>query len=139
MPATIIGPSIPQLLMPLVGSEDVHNMLKFACTLCSGALLGQMWLGLGMGRYSPHVFFWYCASCTSYEASGFAAVAAVPVHVDMAVPGGRYSITLDTQNILMTTSQIRTPAWTSKCFLGCMLMWHEAARGPDYRPKWAAA
>ena len=34
--------SIPQLLMPLMGSEDVQNMLKFACTLRSGALLLQL-------------------------------------------------------------------------------------------------
>ena len=27
------------LLMPLMGSEDLQNLLKFACTLCSGALL----------------------------------------------------------------------------------------------------
>ena len=31
--------SNPQLLMPLMGSEDIKSMLKFACTLCSGALL----------------------------------------------------------------------------------------------------
>ena len=31
--------SIPQLLMPLIGSEDVKKMLNFACTLCYGALL----------------------------------------------------------------------------------------------------
>ena len=36
---------MPQLLMSLMGSEDVQNMLKFACTLCSGALLRQLWLG----------------------------------------------------------------------------------------------
>ena len=29
--------SIPQLLMPLMGSEDLQNLLKFACTLCSSA------------------------------------------------------------------------------------------------------
>ena len=40
--------SIPQLLVPLVplmGSEDVQKMLKFACTFCSGALLLHLWLG----------------------------------------------------------------------------------------------
>ena len=48
VPATITGSSncarlestsIPQLLMPLMGSEDVQNMLNFACALCYGALL----------------------------------------------------------------------------------------------------
>ena len=57
--------SIPQLLMPLVCSVDVQNILKFACTLCSGALLQQLWLGWGMGRCSPYAFFWYCLSRAS--------------------------------------------------------------------------
>ena len=59
------GASIPQLLMPLMGSEHVLNMLKFACTLCSGALLRQLCDGRGMGRYSPQAFYWYCASSAS--------------------------------------------------------------------------
>ena len=37
--------TFPQLLMPLMGSEDVQNMLTFACTLCHGALLRLLWLG----------------------------------------------------------------------------------------------
>ena len=45
VPASIIGLSIPQLLMPLMGSEDVQNMLKFACALCSVALVRQLWFG----------------------------------------------------------------------------------------------
>ena len=36
---------MPQLLMPLMGSEDVQDMLKCACTLCSHALLRQLLLG----------------------------------------------------------------------------------------------
>ena len=31
--------SIPQLLMPLMGSEDLQNLLKFAYALCCSALL----------------------------------------------------------------------------------------------------
>ena len=31
--------AIPQLLMPLMGSEDLQTLLKFAYTMCSGALL----------------------------------------------------------------------------------------------------
>ena len=30
---------IPMLLMPLMGSEDLQNLLKFAYTMCSSALL----------------------------------------------------------------------------------------------------
>ena len=37
--------SIPQLLMPLRGSEDFRDLLKFACTLCSSALFRQLCLG----------------------------------------------------------------------------------------------
>ena len=37
--------SIPQLLMPLMGTEDLQNSLKFACTLCCSALLRQLCLG----------------------------------------------------------------------------------------------
>jgi hypothetical protein len=36
---------VAQLLM--MGSEDVHNVLKFACTLCYGTLLQRLWLGSG--------------------------------------------------------------------------------------------
>ena len=35
----------PQLLMTLMGSEDVQNSLKFACTLRCSALLRQLCLG----------------------------------------------------------------------------------------------
>ena len=34
VPTIISCPSIPQLLVPVMGSEDVQNMLKFTCTLC---------------------------------------------------------------------------------------------------------
>ena len=37
--------SIPQLLMPLMGSEDLQNLLKFAYTMCSSALLPLLCLG----------------------------------------------------------------------------------------------
>ena len=37
--------SIPQLLMPLMGSEDLQNMLKFACIWCCSALLQKLRLG----------------------------------------------------------------------------------------------
>ena len=37
--------SIPQLLMPLMGSEDPQNWLKFACTLFSSALSSELCLG----------------------------------------------------------------------------------------------
>ena len=36
---------LPQLLMALMGSEDLQNSLKFACTLCCSALLRQLCLG----------------------------------------------------------------------------------------------
>ena len=31
--------------MPLMGSEDLQNLLNFACTLCSRALLRLLCLG----------------------------------------------------------------------------------------------
>ena len=31
--------------MPLMGSEDLQNLLEFACTLCSRALLRPLCLG----------------------------------------------------------------------------------------------
>jgi hypothetical protein len=37
--------AIPQLLMPLKGSENLQNMLKFACTECCSALMQQLCLG----------------------------------------------------------------------------------------------
>ena len=60
VPAIIIGPStrarlerasIPQLLMPLMRSEDVQNMLKFACTLysvpcCDNCGQREVWAGV---------------------------------------------------------------------------------------------
>ena len=55
--------------MPLMGSEDVQSMLKFACTLCSGALLRRLWLRLGMGRCSPPAFFGCHASRASTDPS----------------------------------------------------------------------
>ena len=33
------------VLMPLMRSEDLQNMLRFACTLCSSALLRPLCLG----------------------------------------------------------------------------------------------
>ena len=38
--------------MPVMGSEDPQNLLKVACTLRSGALLQQLCLGRGTGRFS---------------------------------------------------------------------------------------
>ena len=35
------GPGLV-LLMPLMGSEDLQNLLKVACTMCFGALLQQV-------------------------------------------------------------------------------------------------
>ena len=37
--------SIPQLLVALMGSEDLQKMLKPACTLFCSALLRQLYLG----------------------------------------------------------------------------------------------
>ena len=37
------------------------------------------------------------------------------------------------------TGTAATAANPDASYLGCMLMWHEAGRRPDYSPKWAAA
>ena len=39
MPLQTMSSSIPWLLMPLMASEDIKNMLIFACNLCYGAFL----------------------------------------------------------------------------------------------------
>ena len=51
--------------MPLMGSEELQNLLKFACTFCSSALLQQLYVERGMGRFSVTYFFWYRSSHAS--------------------------------------------------------------------------